>query len=174
MNIMNFNKTSAFSLIELMVVIAIVALLAAIAVPSYKGYLNKAKASEVNALIQAQMAAVATAYSNGATTVPAITPSNGILGTGANATITGDPVNLRVMVGFGATGTAFDSVNFVTGALGLFYQGTDSNGVITWSCTTGTNRGYQTTFAGGTAVASGVSTTLQGLNYFSVNGASCS
>jgi type IV pilus assembly protein PilA len=46
----NFNKVG-FSLIELMVVIAIVAALAAVAVPSYKGYVNRARVAEVNSII---------------------------------------------------------------------------------------------------------------------------
>lgn len=50
----NFKKTSAFSLIELMVVIAIVALLAAVAIPSYKSYVARSKTAEVNDLIGRQ------------------------------------------------------------------------------------------------------------------------
>lgn len=41
------SLTDAFSLIELMVVIAIVALLTAVAIPSYQGYIQSAKATEV-------------------------------------------------------------------------------------------------------------------------------
>lgn len=45
------NKTSAFSLIELMVVIAIVAILAAVAVPAYKEFTIKAKLESVMPVI---------------------------------------------------------------------------------------------------------------------------
>ncbi len=47
--------TAAFSLIELMVVIAIVALLTAIAVPSYQGYLQQSKVTEIFSLASEQM-----------------------------------------------------------------------------------------------------------------------
>lgn len=47
--------TKAFSLIELMVVIAIVALLTAIAVPSYQGYLQQSKVTEIFSLASEQM-----------------------------------------------------------------------------------------------------------------------
>lgn len=45
-------KINAFSLIELMVVIAIVAILSAVAVPAYRGYVVKAKTSQVIDIIE--------------------------------------------------------------------------------------------------------------------------
>lgn len=41
------KKQSGFTLIELMIVVAIVAILAAVAMPAYKGYVAKAKFSDV-------------------------------------------------------------------------------------------------------------------------------
>jgi type IV pilus assembly protein PilA len=70
MNTRNFTKASGFSLIELMVVIAIVALLAAVAVPSYKSYISRSNAAEVNSLIGAQLDAWAVAQDTGAGYVP--------------------------------------------------------------------------------------------------------
>ena len=52
---MKSKLTAAFSLIELMVVIAIVALLTAIAVPSYQGYLQQSKVTEIFSLSSDQM-----------------------------------------------------------------------------------------------------------------------
>ncbi|HSX20267.1 MAG TPA: prepilin-type N-terminal cleavage/methylation domain-containing protein [Gammaproteobacteria bacterium] len=57
--------TAAFSLIELMVVIAIVALLTAIAVPSYQGYLQQSKVTEIFSLASDQMSQWQQAYNQG-------------------------------------------------------------------------------------------------------------
>ena len=46
-----YPKHTAYSLIELMVVITIVAILSSVAIPSYRGYINKAKVSEITTLM---------------------------------------------------------------------------------------------------------------------------
>lgn len=64
-NCIKSKVNRAFSLIELMVVIAIVALLTAIAVPSYQGYLQQSKVTEIFSLASDQMNQWAQKYNTG-------------------------------------------------------------------------------------------------------------
>lgn len=54
--------SKGFTLIELMIVIAIVAILAAIAMPAYKGYIQKSKATELVTVIEKEEAKVGVAF----------------------------------------------------------------------------------------------------------------
>lgn len=54
-NCIKSKLRKGFSLIELMVVIAIVALLTAVAIPSYQGYLQNSKVTEIFSLASEQM-----------------------------------------------------------------------------------------------------------------------
>lgn len=47
------KKQTGFTLIELMIVVVVIAILAAIAIPSYTGYITRAKRAEVKALMSA-------------------------------------------------------------------------------------------------------------------------
>ena len=51
MQVMVIPRKSGFSLIELMIVIAVVAILVALALPSYTGYIRKAKRGEAEQLL---------------------------------------------------------------------------------------------------------------------------
>ena len=176
MNIKSFMKTTAFSLIELMVVIAIVALLAAIATPTYKTYLSRSKASEINGLVQAMMAATAAAYSNGSSNPTTVSPGTGdtsfLAINGSYSTST-----LQVWVTFGPS-NSFDTTNIggSGGVLALWFSGTDSSGVITWSCTftlTAPYAGYMSSTANPPTAHATNASTVAGFNYFAVNGTSC-
>jgi len=156
-----------------MVVIAIVALLAAVAVPTYKGYLNKAKASEINGLIQAQMAAAATAYSNGASAPSAITPADGSV---QNVSALINSTGPQVYVLFPASAAFDTNLNGIY----LSFVGTDSNGVITWACSgTAAGQGYLSAVptsptVGAHVTASGTAyLEYTGAAYFAVNGTGC-
>lgn len=80
-NCIKSKLTAAFSLIELMVVIAIVALLTAIAVPSYQGYLQQSKVTEIFSLASEQMNQWQQEYNLG-TTFDVINPTPPALGIG--------------------------------------------------------------------------------------------
>ena len=55
---LKYNNTQGFTLIELMVVILIIGLLASICVPTYQGYLTKAKVTEGLQMASEQQAAI--------------------------------------------------------------------------------------------------------------------
>lgn len=101
--------TRAFSLIELMVVIAIVALLTAIAVPSYQGYLQQSKVTEIFSLASDQMSQWAQKYNSGAT------------GSFVNSTALGSYVASTELYinGSGSIASANCTTNGVSGALGV-------------------------------------------------------
>jgi len=169
MNIKNFNKTSAFSLIELMVVIAIVALLAAVAVPSYKSYIAKAHVAEINGFINSMMQQVAANYSGGITTAPtSISAPDAYVATiaGANpGTVGGNTVTVTFN-----TSPTIDA-NFTAVAVVVTYTGTDNTtGALTWTCSISGG----VTGTGGTTGSTGKAGIQANLYFTNSAGASCS
>jgi len=107
MNMQKMNVKKAqqgFTLIELMIVVAIIGILASIAIPSYRDYVEKAKASKALAGLSQEKSSLVEAYSL------------------ANAA---DADALLVAIDYTAEG--------ITATL---TPTADSDGVITWECTT--------------------------------------
>ncbi|MFN7098019.1 MAG: prepilin-type N-terminal cleavage/methylation domain-containing protein [Gammaproteobacteria bacterium] len=121
------TRQQGFTLIELMITIAIVGILAAIAIPSYIGYTNRARFSEVVTAAASLKSAVAacaqanagtlTSCDGGAQGIP--TPVAG--GNVATLTVTDGVIN--------ATGSA------AVGGSTYILTPTYTNGVVTWTVT---------------------------------------
>lgn len=148
--------TAAFSLIELMVVIAIVALLTAIAVPSYQGYLQQSKVTEIFSLASDQMNQWSQQYNLGGTNLPITNAPSGGIGsyitsaeltegapTTANCTAAGgtNDVGTVCIVLNSTAGTAIDPsldglvLRFTATQTDPANLGGDTtNSTITWSC----------------------------------------
>lgn len=175
--------TAAFSLIELMVVIAIVALLTAIAVPSYQGYLQQSKVTEIFSLASDQMNQWVQNYNLGSANFDLAFPttgtglgsyitsseisSGGTVGavTNGGTAVTGCPANgnggtmgvvcLKLNA---AAGTAIDPslaglVIYFTPAQAGTSTGDTTNTTIAWSC----NFVSSTAVGGATGVAKATS-----------------
>lgn len=144
--------TAAFSLIELMVVIAIVALLTAIAVPSYQGYLQQSKVTEIFSLASDQMNQWSQQYNLGGTNLPLTNaPSGGIGSYITSAELTeGTPATANCTAVGGTLGTVCIKLNSAAGTaidpslngLVLRFSATEAgspsgdatNTSITWTC----------------------------------------
>jgi type IV pilus assembly protein PilA len=139
MHIMNTGNTSGFSLIELMVVIAIVALLAAVSVPSYRSYIGRTNAAEVNSIIGAQLDAFAVA-----------TDTNGTLPSGAGLgnwiTAYASPSSTTMTFTLGGSG-AYVAANLdsalISAAPVIQYTATNTNPYV-WTCAVFTDSGLGT------------------------------
>lgn len=70
--------TAGFSLIELMIVVAIISILSLVALPSYQGYTQKARFTEVISTAHLYQTAVALALQSGISPIDITTGKNGI------------------------------------------------------------------------------------------------
>lgn len=131
MQIRSLTKKTGFSLIELMVVIAIVALLAAIAIPSYKSYVSRSKAAEVNGLISHYLTVWSDNNNANKTADDTFTPGNYI----ASIEVVNSPSGTNhVVVTMNAT-TGIDTS--LDGAVLTFTPSTDANNITDFACSGG-------------------------------------
>jgi type IV pilus assembly protein PilA len=122
-----------FTLIELMIVVAIIGILAAVAIPQYKDYTAKAKASSVIGSVASLQQAIALCIqennskdpcdtSNAAANIPAYTPTKEV----ASASVTDGTIELNLRAGVGA-------VDAVTITMEPVFSDTQSN--VVWKIT---------------------------------------
>ena len=131
---MDRNNQQGFSLIELMVVVAIVSILSSLAIPAYKTYMIRAKATEMLSLAQTAKLAVSEALVNGEAKgsitnaslglpdtrlsfIESITVAAGVIRIAANNTAMGLPENAAFTIALNPTVSA-------------------ETNIITWECQT--------------------------------------
>ncbi len=123
-----------FTLIELMIVVAIIGILASIALPAYQDYIARSQAVEGLTLMSGLKPTITEVYADQGTLTGINSATNGIL---TAASITGKYVN-NVAVANGVVTATFKSTKVSKELQGktLTLTPDDSNGIMSWGCTT--------------------------------------
>ena len=125
------ERTSGFTLIELMIVVAIIGILAAIAIPAYQDYLAKAQTSEGYALLDGLKSPIVEEMSQSVTcTIPANAVSSGkyVASVVATAGVSGGSPDCTVVATFKAAGV---SANVAGQSITMVYTTAAGGG---WTC----------------------------------------
>ena len=136
---MNANRQQGFTLIELMIVIAIIGILAAVAIPAYQDYTARAQVSEGLSLASGLQPNIVDQWTNlgswpvsGNGVIPAAASVTGkyVLSVGVTAPAAGSTITVTMK----AAGSVQQQIGNKTFTL----IGTNTGGVIKWTCAAGT------------------------------------
>jgi type IV pilus assembly protein PilA len=124
------QRERGFTIIELMIVVTIVGIMSAIAIPSYQGYVTRAKISEGLTMSQPVKTAIADYFSlNGS-----FPPDNATLGLDAPALIRGQYVQSVEVRADGVILVTFGDVALAGQTIRLTPTATDK--AVQWTCAT--------------------------------------
>ena len=121
-----------FTLIELMIVVAIIGILAAVAIPSYQDYTKRAHVSEGMSLAGSAKLAVAEYHASEG----AFPNTNASAGMVTSTSITGNAVRSLAVGNSGVITITYKTK--VNSGDTIILTPTDSDGSVTWSCSSGT------------------------------------
>ena len=126
------NKSSGFTLIELMIVVAIIGILAAIALPAYQDYTKRSHVSEGLTLAGEAKTQLAEYFS----TEGSWPVDNATAGLADPTTISGNAVDQIEVQASGLLVITFNAK--VEDGTTVEIQGSSGQGGVTWGCTGGT------------------------------------
>jgi type IV pilus assembly protein PilA len=131
---MKKQMQQGFTLIELMIVVAIIGILASIALPAYQDYIARAQATEGITLMTGLKPTITEVYADQGSFENI---ESGAFGIAAAEDIAGKYV-ANVAVSKSAITATFKETGVSTELKGktITLTPTDSNGVLTWTCTT--------------------------------------